>query len=131
MRTVTPFDPAKHHLYTPFALTDAAGTEYSLTAVVDTGAPWTELNDEFLVRAGLVAPRGADVAIKPELQTQRHGKIVLPSITICGQRLTSFEVMVSRFDPGWGIAALVGLDFFRRFRVTIDYRAATLTCEPL
>lgn len=131
MRTVTPFDPAKHHIYTPFSLTDAAGTEYSLTAVVDTGAPWTELNDAFLVRAGLIAPRAANVAIKPELQTQKYDRIALPAITICGQPLAGFEVMVSRFDPSWGIAALIGLDFFRRFRVTIDYGAATLTCDPL
>jgi hypothetical protein len=39
--------------------------------------------------------------------------------------------MVSRFDPAWGIGALIGLDFFRRFKVTIDYGKAVLVCEPV
>jgi hypothetical protein len=131
MRTVRPFDISKHHIYTPLSLVDAAGNEYSLTGVVDTGAPWTELSDEFLIRAGFCAPMAVEVRIKPELQTQKYGKTVLPSIIVCGQPLADFEVMVSRFEPGWGIAALIGLDFFRRFRVIIDYGDATLTCEPL
>ena len=29
------------------------------------------------------------------------------------------------------IAALIGLDFFRRFKVTIDYGEGVLVCEPL
>lgn len=131
MRTVTPFDPSRHHIHIPFWVADTAGKEYCLDGVIDTGAPWTEFNDEFLARAGIVTPAAEDVQIKPELQTQKYAKVVLPSITICGQPVADLEVMVSRFDPGWGIAALIGLDFFRRFRVTIDYGSATLACEPL
>ena len=56
---------------------------------------------------------------------------MLPSITICGQTIENLEVMVSRFDPAWGIAALIGLDFFRRFKVTIDYGSGQLVCERL
>jgi len=70
-------------------------------------------------------------AIKPGLETQKYARILLPSLTICGHTLDDFKVMVSRFDPDWGIAALIGLDFFRRFRVMIDYGQGALVCEPL
>lgn len=45
--------------------------------------------------------------------------------------IKDFEVMVSRFDQSWGVAGLIGLDFFKRFRVTIDYKAGHLVTEPL
>lgn len=49
---------------------------------------------------------------------------------ICQQRIEGLEVVVSRFDEIWGIDALIGLDFFRRFRVTVDYRAGHIITEP-
>jgi hypothetical protein len=65
------------------------------------------------------------------VQKKKKAKLVIPSATICGQTIKSFNVMVTRFDPTWGIAAVIGLDFFRRFKVTIDYGKAVLVCEPL
>ncbi len=41
------------------------------------------------------------------------------------------KVYVSHFEKSWGIKALIGLDFFRYFRVTIDYKAGHLITEPL
>ena len=79
----------------------------------------------------MLATPEAEIPIKPEQQTQKFAKIVLPSTTICGHAIDDFEVMVSRFDPAWGIAALIGLDFFRRFKITIDYGRGELLCEPL
>ena len=131
MRTVTAFDTTEHHIHTEFLVTNNPGQRLRFDGVIDTGAPWTEFSDEFLARAGLVELPDAEVPIKPELQTQKYAKILLPSITICGQTIDNFHVTVARFDPSWGIAALIGLDFFRRFRVTIDYARAVLICEPL
>jgi hypothetical protein len=131
MRTVTPFDTAQHHIHTEFSVTDQSGCRLRFDGVIDTGAPWTEFSDEFLARAGLVELADDGIRIKPGLETQKYGRILLPSLTICGHTLDEFEVMVSRFDPAWGIAALIGLDFFRRFRVTVDYGQGVLVCEPL
>lgn len=66
------------------------------------------------------------MSIQPGLQTQRYGKLILPELRVCGQTLTDFEIRVSRFEQSWGIDALVGLDFFRRFPVTINYDRAVL-----
>lgn len=129
MRTVTPFDTSKHHIYTKILLTDDLGDLFTFKGVVDTGAPWTEFSDRFLAHVGLIDPPELAVEIKPGLETQKYRKIVVPSMRICGQNVEDLEVMVSRFDPDWGIAALIGLDFFRRFRVTIDYERGELICE--
>lgn len=131
MRTVTSFDTSKHHIYIDFTITDESGNPFELSGVVDTGAPWTEFNDAFLAHAGFFAPPDDEIPIKPELETQKYTKILLPSIMICGHTIDDFKVMVSRFDPAWGVAALIGLDFFRRFRVTVDYGQGVLVCEPL
>jgi hypothetical protein len=130
MQTVTPFDTGKHHICIDFLLIDNTGTRHDCFGVVDTGAPRTEFSDAFLVHAGLIASVESDISIQPGLQTQKHDTLVLPSVVICGQSLKDFPVMVSRFDEGWGIGALIGLDFFRRFRVTIDYERGNLICEP-
>jgi hypothetical protein len=63
---------------------------------------------------------------KASLETQRYGKLVVPELRVCGQVLIDFETRVSRFEESWGIDALVGLDFFRRFPVTIDYGRAVI-----
>lgn len=131
MRTVTLFDTSQHHIHSELSVADESGKHLRFDGVIDTGAPWTEFSDEFLARAGLVELPDEQIPIKPDLETQKYAKILLPSITICGQTIDDFRVMVSRFDPAWGIAALIGLDFFRRFKVTIDYGKGVLVCEPV
>jgi hypothetical protein len=131
IRTVTSFDTSRHHIYIDFTITDGSGNPFELSGVIDTGAPWTEFNDAFLAHAGFLNPPDGEIPIKPELETQKYARLLLPSIAICGHTINDFEVMVSRFDPAWGIAALIGLDFFKRFKVTIDYSRGVLVCEPL
>lgn len=127
--TITHFDTSKHHIHINFFVTDSDGIRERLGGIIDTGAPKTEFNDDFLPY-GFIKPADNEISIKPGLQTQKYGKIVLPSMEICGQTIENFEVMISRFEESWGIAALIGLDFFRRFRITIDYSKGILITEP-
>ena len=131
MTTVTPFDPKRHHIHVHFYVTGRNGHRHSLDGIVDTGAPKTEFSDEFLTFAGFVEPHDEEILLKKGLQTQKYGKVALPLIEICGQTIEKFEVFTSRFEEGWGIDALIGLDFFRKFRVTIDYSSDHLVTEAL
>lgn len=70
------------------------------------------------------------VDIQPGLQSQKYGKINIPLIEICNHQLIEFEVFVSTFESSWGIDALIGLDFFRRFVLTIDYDNGLLIAQP-
>lgn len=129
--TITPFNTGKHHIYTTFVVTHREGSRHSFIGIMDTGAPRTEFADSVLQQAGFLHAADDSVAITPGLQTHKYGKIVIPAIEICGHTIETLEVLVSKFDPSWGIGALIGLDFFRRFRVTIDYQAGHLVTEPL
>ncbi len=126
MRTATSFDTTRHHIHIEPVISTGHGLPWSIKAVMDTGAPWTEVSDRFLHFAGLVDEIPEDVTIGPGLQTQKYGRLVLPEFNICGQTIAKMEIKVSRFDEHWEIAALIGLDFFRRFPVTIDYQRGVL-----
>lgn len=131
-RTITRFDTSAHHIYTTFFIIHpVTKARHRFDGIIDTGAPRTEFSDIVLARAGIIASTNKDVKIKAGLQTQKYGKIVFHEIEICGYVFPNFEGLISRLDESWGIDALIGLDFFRRFRVTIDYKIGYLITEPL
>ena len=129
--TSTHFDISRNHIHIRFFVTDYTGQRHSLDGVLDTGAPRSEFSDKFLVLAGFIKTPVHGIVIKQGLQTQKYGKLVLPKVEICNHLLENFEVFASRFDDSWGIAALIGLDFFRKFRTTIDYGRGEIIAEPL
>lgn len=130
--TITLFDTAKHHIYSTFFVTHPVkGTKHTFRGIIDTGAPRTEFSDVVLTRCGIIDATNREIQIKSGLQTQKYGKMLLPQIEICGQTIPRFEVMVSRLDESWGMDALIGLDFFRRFQVTINYKLGKIITEPL
>ena len=128
---ITFYETNKHHIYIDMTVTNPNGIIYSVAGILDTGAPRTEFSDQFLVHSGFIETQNETVSLKPGLQTQKYSKITLPSITICDHQIDCFEVFVSHFESSWGIDALIGLDFFRRFRVTIDYSNGILLTTPI
>ena len=127
---ITSFDISKHHIHLEFTIAGSNGILHSVAGILDTGAPSTEFSDQFLAHTGLLDSTEQNVSIKSGLQTQKYGLVTLPSVTICGHQMGDFEVFVSHFEQSWGIDALIGLDFFRRFLVTIDYVNGVLVTSP-
>jgi hypothetical protein len=128
-KTETSFDTNKHHINIEFIVTDPKGLTHSVAGILDTGAPKTEFSDQFLIHAGFI-DSVSPPKIKPGLQTQKYGTIALPSVGICGHKIYDFNVFVSHFEKSWGIDALIGLDFFRLFIVTLDFSKGLLIAEP-
>lgn len=126
---VTTVDTGRHHIHFAAFVTNPEGARIKLRAVLDTGAPFSEFSDVFLQYAGFSWRTDQGVRIKPGLQTQKYAKLALPHVEICTRVIHDMTVYVSRFDEHWGVDALVGLDFFRRFRVTVDYRAGQIITE--
>ncbi|MBF0452086.1 MAG: retroviral-like aspartic protease family protein [Candidatus Magnetomorum sp.] len=126
----TSFDIDKHHIHLEFFITDFMGIKHSVAGILDTGAPHTEFSDDFLLYAGFIHKKDDQIQIKQGLQTQKYGVIELPTVEICGHRINSFDAYVSYFEKSWGIDALIGLDFFRRFLITIDYSNGFLVTSP-
>ena len=129
MPHITTFDPLKRYILLSVLVTNKEGKQHAFDALMDTGAPATEFSDEALQYAGLLETK-QEVSIKPGLQTQKYGKIIVPKLNVCSHQIDNLEVYVSHFERSWGIKALIGLDFFRRFRVTIDYSNGELITEP-
>lgn len=130
MPNITVFDPNAHHIRIVGAMKTSAGMEYEFRAILDTGAPNTEFSDQFLHVTGLVKDDEPKVSVRSGLQTQKYGKLILPQVKICGHSLQEMPVYVSHYEKHWGVDALIGLDFFRRFRVIIDYKAGQIITEP-
>jgi len=122
----TSFDIDKSHIYLEFFVKDIKGIQHSVVGILDTGAPHTEFSDNFLLYAGFIQKRDDQIQIKQGLQTQKYGVIRIPHVDICGHKINSFDAYISYFEKSWGIDALIGLDFFRRFLITIDYSKALL-----
>ncbi|OGQ21738.1 MAG: hypothetical protein A3I05_09440 [Deltaproteobacteria bacterium RIFCSPLOWO2_02_FULL_44_10] len=128
MSKITRFDAKKQHIHTWMRVKSSSGKEISFSAILDTGAPFTEISDRSLARAGFHTAK-SKVQTKDLQETQKYGKIRLPLVTVLGEQLADWVVYVSRFDEKWNIDALIGLDFFRRFRVTIDYAEEILITD--
>src|SRR3989344_6105558 len=131
MQIITTFDVSRRNIFLPVFVTTESKKRYKFNALLDTGAPATEFSDEALQVLGLLEKTKQDISLKPGLQTQKYGRVTLFQIEICSHPIDNLEVYVSHFDKSWGIKALIGLDFFRRFRVTIDYKASHLVTNPL
>lgn len=130
MPSITPFDTSRHHIYTTFILTHpVAGTKHSFEGIVDTGAPHTEFTDTVLAEMGIIEAPKKDVQIKEGMQSQKYGRVTFPQLEICGQVMENFQGYVTRLDDSFNVAALIGLDFFKKFRVTIDYQKGQLLTE--
>ncbi|OGQ04452.1 MAG: hypothetical protein A2W61_08675 [Deltaproteobacteria bacterium RIFCSPLOWO2_01_44_7] len=131
MLNITIFDPRQRYILFPVFVTTKDGKPHEFDALLDTGAPATEFSDEALKYVGLLKEAKENVKLKPGLQTQKYDRIVLPQVEICAHPISDLEVYVSHFEKSWGIKALIGLDFFRKFRVTVDYKVGHLITEPL
>jgi len=129
--TETVFDIERHHIHLEVIVINEKGIEYSVDAILDTGAPRTEFSDQFLMFTGFID--FIDESVKPDgnLQSKKYSKTEMPVVNICNQRLENLEVLVSSFEDSWGIDALIGLDFFRIFKIEIDYSRGIIITEPI
>ena len=131
MPNITTFDTSARYIFLPVFVTTRKGKKHKFDAILDCGAPMTEFSDEALKMAGFLGEAQEIVELKSGLQTQKYGKTLLPQIEICSHPIDDLPVYVSHFEQSWGIKALIGLDFFRRFEVNINYKAGTIATTPL
>ena len=126
----TAFDSKKHHIYLRFAISDLNGVTRYGHGILDTGAPRTEFSDIFLAHIGLLETRIDSEAFPNGQQTLKYHKLKVHSVEICGYHFQNTEFIVSSFERSWGIDALIGLDLFRKCRITIDYSREMIIADP-
>lgn len=97
---------------------------------LDTGATTTLLN------AGILLSIGYDPAISLKRIQVTTGsgvefvpQIAIRSLTTLGQTATDFEVLSHTLPPSAPVDGLLGLDFFREKKLSIDFRTGEIKVE--
>jgi hypothetical protein len=122
-----PFDPAQGLVVVRAELWGPAGSAV-LRLALDTGATGT------LVNVGLLVAVGYDPALSQDRVQVTTGSgvefvpcIKLDKIRSLGQDRIGFPVLGHTLPPSAGIDGLLGLDFLRSQRLTLDFRIGQVT----
>ncbi len=119
------FDPSVSSIVVDRLLEAADGrSSLVIPVVLDTGASLTIRATDIMARLGY------DPA-NPELERQRivtgsgieYGpRTTVRSATAIGQKVTNLSVLCHDLPPESGVDGLLGLNFFRQFKLTIRFR---------
>lgn len=119
------YDPSSSVVVVDCLLESADGT-FSLVIPValDTGASFTVVATDILVQLGYDP---ANPLLKRRRIVTGSGieyapRMTLRSVTAIGQKVTNLEVLCHDLPAQSGIDGLLGLNFLRRFRLTIRFR---------
>ena len=98
-----------------------------LRLALDTGATSTLVNVAMLVAIGYDPALAADrVQVRTGSGVEFAPRIELKRLAALGQERFGFPVLGHTLPPSAGVDGLLGLDFFRGLRLTIDFRAGQL-----
>jgi len=90
---------------------------------LDTGAPSTVVNVALLVAVGYdPALTSERVQITTGSGVEFAPRVTLDRIAALGQERTGFPVLGHTLPPSAGVDGLLGLDFLRRQKLTVDFR---------
>ena len=117
-----PFDPQQGLIIVRAELWGPSGSAV-LRLALDTGATTTVVN------MGLLVAIGYDPALVPDRIQVTTGssvefmpRVILDKIVALGQERKDFPVLCHTLPPSAGVDGLLGLDFFRRRSLSIDFR---------
>ena len=121
------FDPHQGLIIIQGELEGPSGTAI-LRLALDTGATGT------LINVGMLVSIGYDPSLAPDRVQVTTGsgvefvpRIRLNKITALGQEQTDFAVLCHTLPPSATVDGLLGLDFFRGQKITIDFNKGEIT----
>jgi predicted aspartyl protease len=121
------FNPSQGLIIVPVRLFGPAG-DMIVRLALDTGATSTLINSEIMVLLGYdpaTSPRriqvttGSGVELCPRVAVQQ--------LEALGKSVNDFPVLSHTLPPTSQVDGLLGLDFFRGFQISIDFRNGTIT----
>lgn len=122
-----PFDPQEGLIVVPAELWGPSGSVV-LRLALDTGATSTVIN------VGMLVAIGYDPALTPDRVQVTTGsgvefapRITLQRFAALSQQRREFAVLGHTLPPSAGVDGLLGLDFVRGRRLTIDLRRGRVT----
>jgi predicted aspartyl protease len=117
------FDPGRGLVIVRAEVTGPAGS-VGLRLALDTGATGTLVNADMLVLIGLdPAASGDRTRITTGSGVEYVARVVVPRIDALGIARESLPVLCHTLPPTTQIDGLLGLDFLRDRKLTIDFKA--------
>jgi predicted aspartyl protease len=106
------------------------GGEFSIRMALDTGATITSISSGILVMAGYDPMKDLN---RYEMTTvsgiEYVPMIKIESLEGIGQKKVNFPIIGHTLPPSAGVDGLLGLDFLRNQKLTIDFREGDITLE--
>lgn len=126
---VLPLDPRDELIIVPVRLL-GRNKELILRFAIDTAATSSMIGWEQALRLGYVRSALADqIRLTTASGTELVQRITLNKIEAFGQQLYDFPVLCHTLPPEVSFDGLLGLDFFRGRRLTIDLRVGIVTLD--
>ena len=126
----TPFNASGGLIIVTARLWGPSGDTY-LRLALDTGATSTLINAAILVYAGYDPSASPDrIRITTGSGVEYVPRVVTERIQVLRQERVGLPVLSHTLPPTAGVDGLLGLDFFREQRLTIDFRRGTITLKP-
>lgn len=130
------FDPSASVIVVDCLLDAASGaSSLVIPVVLDTGASFTVIATDILVHLGYdpASPLLTRQRIVTGSGIEYAPRMPLRSVTAIGQQVTNLEVLGHDLPAESGISGLLGLNFLKRFRLTVRFHKglAALTRERL
>src|SRR5215210_1614451 len=98
-------------------------TEFVLRFILDTGATTSMLNQDTAILLGYdPADASPGMQITTASGIELVSTIILERLVVLGQERVNFPVLCHTLPPGTEVDGVLGLDFFRGRRLTLDFR---------
>lgn len=100
--------------------------------LVDTGAAYTALSRDLVNLLGITIDPQRTVAIAPvQGATMRVPLITIADLRVGGFRMANIEALVVEFPRELKLDGVLGMNFLKRFRITIEVETRTLVLRPI
>lgn len=123
------FDPDRGHILVPTVIITLTGM-HMMRLPLDTGSTHSVLSRDSLAGYGLKPDRGTPHRriITGSGRTSAP-TIIIPELRVGAISLLNFQVFAMDFPERAGIEGVLGLDFLRGRKVTLDFRQGLLDIE--
>jgi clan AA aspartic protease (TIGR02281 family) len=98
--------------------------------LLDTGATYTTISRETAIRLGYDLNNSPKINITTANGQVSMPKIVLKSVTLNGYKVRNVEATVMNLPSGMPFSGLLGLNFVKKNKMTINTQANELVLEP-
>ncbi len=122
-----PFDPHGRLIHVRAQISGPSGVAF-LTLALDTGATRTLISPEMMIEVGYEPSKSGQFSqMTTGSRIERVPLLTLDKLISLGQERLGLIVACHSLPPSAGVDGLLGLDFFRRQNLNIDFRNGLIT----